>query len=189
MKMKKSKRKKVYSCRTAVVVAIVGILVAISIPIFTAQRMKAVIATNKANIRAAKAAATAEFYSNSDLLDVHNGNTLTTAAYFIYDVKEGKLSDVIKVNDKNYNGAQYNGKSCNTLGKELSNKAINGEVLDQIIVFIGNAENEMISITTTLQQFRQLPIIQMIMKLDTRVETIIHLVQTMVHLLLVDLLV
>ena len=62
---------------------------------------------NRPNIRAAKAAATAEFYSNSDLLDVHNGNTLTTAAYFIYDVKEGKLSDVIKVKDKNYNGAQY----------------------------------------------------------------------------------
>ena len=157
MNMKKIKEKKGFTlAELLVVVAIVGILVAISIPVFTAQRMKAVIATNKANIRAAKAAATAEFYSNSDLLDVHNGNTLTTAAYFIYDVKEGKLSDVIKVNDKNYNGAQYNGKSCNTLGKEL---------------------------------FRQLPIIQMIMKLDTRVETIIHLVQTMVHLLLVDLLV
>ena len=50
-------------------------------------------------------------------------------------------------------------------------------------------KTKMISITTSLQQFRQLPIIQMIMKLDTRVETIIHLVQTMVHLLLVDLLV
>lgn len=143
MNMKKIKEKKGFTlAELLVVVAIVGILVAISIPVFTAQRMKAVIATNKANIRAAKAAATAEFYSNSDLLDVHNGNTLTTAAYFIYDVKEGKLSDVIKVNDKNYNGAQYNGKSCNTLGKELSNKAINGEVLDQITVFIGNAENE-----------------------------------------------
>ena len=136
MNMKKIKEKKGFTlAELLVVVAIVGILVAISIPVFTAQRMKAVIATNKANIRAAKAAATAEFYSNSDLLDVHNGNTLTTAAYFIYDVKEGKLSDVIKVKDKNYNGAQYN-------GKELSNKAINGEVLDQIIVFIGNAENE-----------------------------------------------
>ena len=128
MNMKKIKEKKGFTlAELLVVVAIVGILVAISIPVFTAQRMKAVIATNKANIRAAKAAATAEFYSNSDLLDVHNGNTLTTAAY---------------LNDKNYNGAQYNGKSCNTLGKELSNKAINGEVLDQIIVFIGNAENE-----------------------------------------------
>ena len=128
MNMKKIKEKKGFTlAELLVVVAIVGILVAISIPVFTAQRMKAVIATNKAN---------------SDLLDVHNGNTLTTAAYFIYDVKEGKLSDVIKVKDKNYNGAQYNGKSCNTLGKELSNKAINGAVLDQIIVFIGNAENE-----------------------------------------------
>lgn len=143
MNIKKIKEKKGFTlAELLVVVAIVGILVAISIPVFTAQRMKAVIATNKANIRAAKAAATAEFYSNSDLLDVHNGNTLTTAAYFIYDVKEGKLSDVIKVNNKNYDGAKYNGKSCNTLGKELSNKAINGEVLDQIIVFIGNAENE-----------------------------------------------
>ena len=81
MNMKKIKGKKGFTlAELLVVVAIVGILVAISIPVFTAQRMKAVIATNKANIRAAKAAATAEFYSNSDLLDVHNGNTLTTAA-------------------------------------------------------------------------------------------------------------
>ena len=130
------------------------------------------------------------FTANSDLLDVHNGNTLTTAAYFIYDVKEGKLSDVIKVKDKNYNGAQYNGKSCNTLGKELSNKAINGEVIGSDHCFHRKCrKRKMISITTILQQFRQLPIIQMIMKLDTRVETIIHLVQTRVHLLLVDLLV
>ena len=71
MNMKKIKEKKGFTlAELLVVVAIVGILVAISIPVFTAQRMKAVIATNKANIRAAKAAATAEFYSNSDLLDV-----------------------------------------------------------------------------------------------------------------------
>ena len=35
-----------------VVIAIVGILAAISIPIFTAQRKKAVIAANQANVRA-----------------------------------------------------------------------------------------------------------------------------------------
>lgn len=40
-----------------VVVAIVGILVAISIPVFTAQLSKARKATNQANLRAAKAAA------------------------------------------------------------------------------------------------------------------------------------
>ena len=43
-----------------VVVAIVGILVAISIPVFTAQLGKARRATNQANLRAAKAAAVAE---------------------------------------------------------------------------------------------------------------------------------
>lgn len=44
-----------------VVVAIIGIMVAISIPVFTAQLSKARKATNNANMRAAKAAALAEF--------------------------------------------------------------------------------------------------------------------------------
>ena len=44
-----------------VVVAIVGILVAISIPVFTSQLSKARKATNLANLRAAKAAAVAEY--------------------------------------------------------------------------------------------------------------------------------
>ena len=47
-----------------VVVAIVGILVAISIPVFTAQLSKARMATNLANLRAAKAAAVAEYLSS-----------------------------------------------------------------------------------------------------------------------------
>ncbi|WP_036612274.1 type IV pilin protein [Oribacterium sp. P6A1] len=42
-----------------IVVAIIGVLVAISIPIFTAQLQKARLATNQANARAAYAAATA----------------------------------------------------------------------------------------------------------------------------------
>lgn len=47
-----------------VVVAIVGILVAISIPVFTAQLTKARIATNQANMRAAKAAAVAQYMTD-----------------------------------------------------------------------------------------------------------------------------
>ncbi len=47
-------------------VAIIGILVAISIPIFTFQRQKAIIAVNKANIRSAKVAA---MYDNESTLD------------------------------------------------------------------------------------------------------------------------
>ena len=42
-----------------IVVAIIGVLVAISIPIFTAQLKKARLATNQANARAAYAAAVA----------------------------------------------------------------------------------------------------------------------------------
>lgn len=47
-----------------VVVAIVGILVAISIPVFTAQLSKARKATNQANMRAAKAAAIAQYLTD-----------------------------------------------------------------------------------------------------------------------------
>ena len=47
-----------------VVVAIIGILVAVSIPVFTAQLSKARMATNLANLRAAKAAAVAEYLSS-----------------------------------------------------------------------------------------------------------------------------
>ena len=50
-----------------VVVAIVGILVAISIPVFTAQLSKARKATNQANLRAAKAAAIAAYLTDEDV--------------------------------------------------------------------------------------------------------------------------
>ena len=48
-----------------IVVAIIGVLVAVSIPIFTAQLTKARRATNQANLRAAYAAASAA-YLNDD---------------------------------------------------------------------------------------------------------------------------
>ena len=55
-----------------VVVAIIGVLVAVSIPIFTAQLEKAREATDVANLRAAKAAAVVE-YLNAD----HNDAKVT----------------------------------------------------------------------------------------------------------------
>lgn len=61
--MSKMKNKKAFTlAELLVVVAIVGILVAISIPVFAAQKKKAVIATNEANIRSAKAAVVTEIY-------------------------------------------------------------------------------------------------------------------------------
>ena len=49
-----------------VAVAIIGILVAISVPLFTAQLGKARKATNEANLRAAKVAAVADYMTNDD---------------------------------------------------------------------------------------------------------------------------
>ena len=69
-----------------VVVAIVGILVAISIPVFTAQLSKARKATNNANLRAAKAAAIAEYLSD-DKTREEDG-----VEKFEYDVKSGTIT-------------------------------------------------------------------------------------------------
>ncbi len=64
-----------------VVVAIIAVLVAISIPIFTAQMDKARKATDAANIRAAKAAAVVEYMSSG-----RNG----TISYYSYDAVKGR---------------------------------------------------------------------------------------------------
>ena len=62
-----------------IVVAIIAILVAVSIPVFTSQLDKAKASTDKANERAAKAAASAQYLS---------GDTTTT---YYYDAEEGVL--------------------------------------------------------------------------------------------------
>jgi type IV pilus assembly protein PilA len=65
-----------------VVVAIIGILIAVSIPIFSAQTEKAKIATDKANVRAAKAAAVAEYLTDG----------LSEAKTFYYDAASGTVT-------------------------------------------------------------------------------------------------
>ena len=71
-----------------IVVAIIGVLVAVSVPIFTAQRRKAVDAVNKANIRAAKAMALAAFYDDKTGY-VRSDTTGIQMAYFKYT--DGRL--------------------------------------------------------------------------------------------------
>lgn len=65
-----------------IVVAIIGVLVAVSVPVFTAQRRKAVDAVNKANIRAAKAMALTAFYD--DKTKYVDSSNYTKMAYFKY---------------------------------------------------------------------------------------------------------
>jgi prepilin-type N-terminal cleavage/methylation domain-containing protein len=67
-----------------IVVAIIGVLVAISIPIFTSQLKKARLATNQANARAAYAAATTEYMLN------YADTAPAAAISYTYDTSTGK---------------------------------------------------------------------------------------------------
>ena len=64
-----------------IVVAIIAILVAISVPIFTGQLTKSKESTDDANIRSAKAAAVAEYLNKEE----------TSSKTYYYDADEGKV--------------------------------------------------------------------------------------------------
>ena len=125
-----------------VVVAIIAILVAISIPVFTSQRQKAIIAANKANIRAARAAVVATLYDDTSKLDMTTVKNDTDISYFVYDVKSGTVE--ASVSGKGFNGATYtyDGKTqnFNAWGRYFSEQA-KMKVCDKIIVYVGNAKD------------------------------------------------
>ncbi len=77
-----------------IVVAIIGVLVAISIPVFTAQLRKSRLATNQANARSAYAIATAQFLDEND-------GTVTGSKVYKYDVKKGELEVVTAASGSN----------------------------------------------------------------------------------------
>lgn len=105
-----------------IVVAIIGVLVAVSVPIFTAQRRKAVDAVNKANIRAAKAMALAAFYDdNTVYVESHNR---TKMAYFKYT--DGRL-DPIK---------GLRSDQVNDLAKTVCDQAAQHKQCDCIYVYV-----------------------------------------------------
>jgi prepilin-type N-terminal cleavage/methylation domain-containing protein len=81
--MKNAKKLGFTLAELLVVVAIIAVLVAVSIPIFTAQIEKARAAADAANVRAAKAAATTDYLTN------HNDGTAVT---YYYDAENGRVS-------------------------------------------------------------------------------------------------
>lgn len=87
-----------------VVVAIIAVLVAVSIPIFASQLDKARVATDRANERAAKAAAVVYYQTNEPSL-IENRWTR-----FAYDVENGKIYYIDNTVDKvsKYVKAGYN---------------------------------------------------------------------------------
>ena len=100
MKKIRSSKKGFTLAELLIVVAIIGVLVGISIPIFTAQLEKSREATDIANLRAAKAAAVAAYLEGApekpgddtaitwkkDSNNVYDGSFET-----YYDASEGKL--------------------------------------------------------------------------------------------------
>ena len=83
--MKKNNKKGFTLAELLIVVAIIAVLVAISIPIFSSQLTKARQATNEANARAAKAA-TVVWYLDQD-------TTPADGTVRVYDNAKGSLSD------------------------------------------------------------------------------------------------
>lgn len=86
-----------------VVVAIIGVLVAVSIPIFSKQLEKSRIATDQANVRSAKAAAAAEYMSNGESGSVsylYNNSTvtkidLTNSSYDMYANMPDSVEEIV----------------------------------------------------------------------------------------------
>ena len=77
-KISKENKKGFTLAELLIVVAIIGVLVAISIPIFTSQLRKSRLSTNQANARAAYAAATAALL-DSDATAAEGNFTYTVA--------------------------------------------------------------------------------------------------------------
>lgn len=90
--MKRKQNKGFTLAELLIVVAIIAVLVAISIPIFSAQLKKARLAANKANARSALSAAMAEFIDapEKDKADAPPGSG--KHMYFRYDTSTGQCT-------------------------------------------------------------------------------------------------
>jgi type IV pilus assembly protein PilA len=105
MKKIRSSKKGFTLAELLIVVAIIGVLVGISIPIFSAQLRKSKVATNQANARAAKAAAVAQFLDDEKTATTYYQYTLSsgpitasgTTAYTTTDSDSDNVADIIAV--------------------------------------------------------------------------------------------
>ena len=108
--LKKLNKKGFTLAELLIVVAIIGVLVAISIPIFTAQLKKARLATNQANARAAYAAAVAEE------LNKDSSGALTTYTYNVgtTEITTGGTAGTIVAPISTWTKDDYGDKVYNT---------------------------------------------------------------------------
>ena len=103
-------------------------MVAIAIPLFKAQRDKAIDATNKANIRAAYAAAANAFYDSGMESTQISGKL--HCVYYEYDTKTGMIT---KLNITNH-------AVGNSLPKQVCEDAKKHNIIDKVYVYIGESD-------------------------------------------------
>lgn len=109
--MKKVKETKGFTlAELLIVVAIIAVLVAVSIPIFTSKLEKAREATDIANLRAAKAAAVTAYLSDDDALGV--GSSQTDSKTLYYNSGTGKLVSTAAEADAIGKGTAADGKTA-----------------------------------------------------------------------------
>ena len=114
-----------------IVVAIIAVLVAIAIPVFKAQREKAIIAVNKANIRAAAGAVTAQFYQDDMTTNSMQTNNYTMeSAYYIYDIESGTITP------KRF--LSYS--DANNEARTVSQQAARKEKISKVYVYVGQSD-------------------------------------------------
>ena len=115
-----------------IVVAIIGVLVAVSIPIFIAQLDKAKIATNKANMRAARASASVQFYE-----DLGDGNLGGVAcAYYKYDITTGTITE------SSYSSEGGGTAAGDSAGRKCRESGAKNGIYQYIMVYVSETDKE-----------------------------------------------
>lgn len=140
--LQKSKGKGFTVAELLVVVAIIGVLVAVSIPIFTGQLRKVRVATNKANIRAARAAGIAKYYDDeiAGKFTVKAKNT-RPRAYYYYDTASGKITGQKYYDNSDNKNWDYSANNTeNSSGAYTT--ASNYGVCTYIIIYVSPTDNE-----------------------------------------------
>lgn len=107
-----------------IVVAILAILVAVSIPIFTSKLHDAKDSTDMANVRAAKAAAVVEYMSGTGNDAEGKGDAVT----YYYDAANGKVVPATQKSTITKGYSQCTSTSCTKGGAATANAIVKVEI-------------------------------------------------------------
>lgn len=136
--MNDSRKKKGFTlAELLIVVAIIAVLVAISIPIFTTQLEKAREATDEANIRAAYAAVSTDVLTDPKKDDTENHVTYTAGT----GEKDGTYTVNVTATQKKSNWQSNSDKDTVTIGGKDVKASLKGWTI------VGSVEDGTVTIT------------------------------------------